>query len=659
MAHILYNYAWLIPLFPLLSSFIIGLSLISFRKAAQSLRRDYAVLSIGSMVFSTILSVLILISQSSSSSIPYKLVMDWIVNTEFTIELGYFIDPLSSTMLVVVSTVATLVMIYTDAYMSYDKGYVRFFAYLSLFTSSMLALVLSPNLVQVYIFWELIGVCSYLLIGFWYTRSTAADACQKAFITNRVGDFGLMLGILGFYWLTQSFEFNVISSKLEDLMLSGDLFLGQVPFSEAIGPAISVSFLATIFALFVFLGPIAKSAQFPLHVWLPDAMEGPTPISALIHAATLVAAGIFLVARMFPIFNQLPFVMDFIAWIGCITAFLGATIAVTQTDLKKGLAYSTVSQLGYMMMALGTGAYSAGIFHLITHAYSKALLFLGSGSVIHGMEPAAGFDPLENQNMNYMGGLRKNMPITGTTFLIGTLSICGVPPFACFWSKDEILSHLFEANPIIWAVALFTAGLTSFYMFRIYFLTFEGEARDRFDLSKVKESSTNMVLPLVVLTIPTITIGWLGTPFNNIFEGFIDRSSEIEEVDLNEFFIMAGSSIAVCLIGFTVAFLLYYKKAFSINIKQEGFNIYNSLFKLSKNKWYIDVFYENFFVKGNRQLVKTVLFFDQYFIDGIVNFSGLITFFTGEGLRYSETGRLQFYGVTMLVTIISFFVLLN
>nr|YP_009252809.1 subunit 5 of NADH-plastoquinone oxidoreductase [Cymbomonas tetramitiformis]ANA56943.1 subunit 5 of NADH-plastoquinone oxidoreductase [Cymbomonas tetramitiformis] len=655
MVDILYNYAWLIPLFPLLSSFIIGISLISFRKAAQSLRRDYALLSIGSMVFSTILSVLILISQSEASSIPYKLVMEWIVNKEFTIELGYFIDPLSSAMLVVVSTVATLVMIYTDAYMSYDKGYVRFFAYLSLFTSSMLALVLSPNLVQVYIFWELIGVCSYLLIGFWYTRSTAADACQKAFITNRVGDFGLMLGILGFYWLTQSFEFNTISSKLETLIdsniITDNTAIGYSPITT-----LSVSFLATIFAIFVFLGPIAKSAQFPLHVWLPDAMEGPTPISALIHAATLVAAGIFLVARMFPIFNQLPFVMDFIAWTGCITAFLGATIAVTQTDLKKGLAYSTVSQLGYMMMALGTGAYSAGIFHLITHAYSKALLFLGSGSVIHGMEPAAGFDPLQNQNMNFMGGLRKKMPITGTTFLIGTLSICGVPPFACFWSKDEILSHLFEANPIIWAVALFTAGLTSFYMFRIYFLTFEGESRDRFDLSKVKESSTNMVLPLVILTLPTIAIGWLGTPFNNIFEGFIDRSAEIEEVDLNEFFIMAGSSIGVCLIGFTIAFLLYYKKSLSI---EKDSSILNYLFNLSQNKWYIDDFYQNFFVKGNRQLVKTVLFFDQYFIDGIVNFSGLITFFTGEGLRYSETGRLQFYGVTMLFTIISFFVLLN
>jgi NAD(P)H-quinone oxidoreductase subunit 5 len=291
--------------------------------------------------------------------------------------------------------------------------------------------VLSSNLLQVYIFWELVGMCSYLLIGFWYDRPSAAAACQKAFITNRVGDFGLLLGILGLYWTTGSFDFSIMGLRLSELVNSGALPGG----------------LAALFGILVFLGPVAKSAQFPLHVWLPDAMEGPTPISALIHAATMVAAGVFLIARMYPVFEQIPVVMGVIAWTGAITALLGAAIALTQNDLKKGLAYSTMSQLGYMVMAMGIGGYSAGLFHLLTHACFKAMLFLCSGSVIHGMETVVGHDPLLAQDMRLMGGLRKYMPVTATTFLIGTLAICGIPPFAGFWSKDDILSLAFSANP--------------------------------------------------------------------------------------------------------------------------------------------------------------------------------------------------------------------
>ena len=570
---------------------------------------------------------------------PYKWVMEWVVNSDFSLEVGYLIDPLSSIMLIVVSSVAFLVMIYTDGYMSYDAGYVRFFSYLSLFTSSMLALVLSPNITQVYIFWELIGMCSYLLIGFWFTRSTAGDACQKAFITNRIGDFGLLLGILGFYWLTKSFEFSEIALRLKVLLDSN---------------AIPVQ-LGILFSFLVFMGPISKSAQFPLHVWLPDAMEGPTPISALIHAATLVAAGVFLVARMFPVFEQFTLVMDIIAWTGAITAFLGATIAVTQVDLKKGLAYSTVSQLGYMMMAMGVGSYSAGLFHLMTHAYSKALLFLGSGSVIHGMEAIVGFNPAKNQDMNLMGGLRKKMPITSITFLIGTLSICGFPPFACFWSKDEILADLFNANIYLWFIAWFTAGLTSFYMFRIYFLTFEGSFRGYIPeanlAASVKESSPAMVLPLIILTIPTIFIGFVGTPFHNYFSEFVEGSYE-QKFDWIEFLSMAGSSVGVGIIGFTLAFLMYYKS--TINSKKLATNNL-ALYNLSRNKWYFDEIYTEVFVKGNRVLATKILLFDQYFIDGIVNVTGLVVFFTGEGLRYIETGRVQFYGVTILFTLVGVF----
>ena len=638
MEQLLYRYAWVIPVFPLISSLIMGIGLISFRQATQSLRRDLAFFTIGLLGFSVLYSFGIFYFQLVGGN-SYKYLVEWVVTRDFSLEVGYFIDPLSSVMLIVVSTVAFLVMIYTDGYMAYDAGYVRFFSYLSLFTSSMLALVLSPNLTQVYIFWELIGMCSYLLIGFWFTRSTAGDACQKAFVTNRVGDFGLLLGILGFYWLTKSFEFSEISLRLTALLEAN---------------AIPVE-LGILFSLLVFMGPISKSAQFPLHVWLPDAMEGPTPISALIHAATLVAAGIFLTGRMFPVFEQFDTVMNFISWTGAITAFLGATTAITQIDLKKALAYSTVSQLGYMMMAMGVGAYSAGLFHLITHAYSKALLFLGSGSVIHGVEGILGFNPSRNQDMNLMGGLRKKMPITSLTFLIGTLSICGFPPFACFWSKDEILADLFNHNIYLWFIAWFTAGLTSFYMFRIYFLTFEGEFRgyihDANQTAKVKESPTAMVLPLIILTIPTVFIGFAGTPFHNYFSEFIE-GSYVQEFDWIEFLTMAGSSIGIGVIGFTLAFLTYYKSTFN---SQKFANENEGLYNLSRNKWYFDEIYGALFVKGNRTLAKQILLFDQYFIDGIVNLTGLAVFFTGESLRYIETGRFQFYGVTILFSIVSVF----
>jgi NAD(P)H-quinone oxidoreductase subunit 5 len=309
-----------------------------------------------------------------------------------------------------------------------------------------------------YVFWELVSVCSYLLIGFWFSRASAAYASQKAFVTNRVGDFALLLGILGAYWLSGSFEFDTISEVMHQSIVNNP---GRALF-------------ANLCCILLFFGPIAKSAQFPLHVWLPDAMEGPTPISALIHAATMVAAGVFLTARLLPLFQQFPFVMNLIAWIGGITALLGATIALAQTDLKKGLAYSTMSQLGYMILALGIGSYQAGLFHLVTHAYSKALLFLCAGSVIHGMESVVGYMPKKSQDINHMGGIRAYMPMTSTAFLLGTLSLCGIPPFACFWSKDEILANAWQRLPILGWIAWLTAGLTAFYMCRMYLVTFEG-----------------------------------------------------------------------------------------------------------------------------------------------------------------------------------------
>lgn len=324
------------------------------------------------MIFSMNLSI-----QQINSSYVYQYVWSWIINNDFSLEFGYLIDPLTSIMLILITTVGIMVLIYSDNYMSHDHGYLRFFAYMSFFSTSMLGLVTSSNLIQIYIFWELVGICSYLLIGFWFTRPVAAKACQKAFVTNRVGDFGLLLGILGFYWITGSFEFRDLFQIFNNLISNNE-----------------VNFLfVTLCAILLFAGAIAKSAQFPLHVWLPDAMEGPTPISALIHAATMVAAGIFLVARLMPLFIVIPHIMNFISLIGIITVFLGATLALAQKDIKRGLAYSTMSQLGYMMLALGMGSYRSALFHLITHAYSKALLFLGSGSVIHSMETLVGYCP--------------------------------------------------------------------------------------------------------------------------------------------------------------------------------------------------------------------------------------------------------------------------
>nr|QBC72673.1 NADH-plastoquinone oxidoreductase subunit 5 [Talinella dauphinensis] len=456
MEHI-YQYAWIIPFIPLPVPLLIGVGLLFFPTTTKNLHRIWAFSSILLLSIVMIFSMKLSIHQINSNSI-YQYVWSWTINNDFSLEFGYLIDPLTSIMSMLITTVAILVLIYSDNYMSHDQGYLRFFAYMSFFNTSMLGLVTSSNLIQIYIFWELVGMCSYLLIGFWFTRPIAANACQKAFVTNRVGDFGLLLGILGIYWITGSFEFRDLFEIFNNLINQNE-----------------IHFLFCILCTFLlFAGAVAKSAQFPLHVWLPDAMEGPTPISALIHAATMVAAGIFLVARLLPLFLVIPYIMNGISFIGIITVLLGATLALAQKDIKRSLAYSTMSQLGYMMLGLGIGSYRAALFHLITHAYSKALLFLGSGSVIHSMEAIVGYSPDKSQNMVLMGGLTKHVPITKTAFLIGTLSLCGIPPLACFWSKDEILNDSWLYSPIFAIIAYFTAGLTAFYMFRIYLLTFEG-----------------------------------------------------------------------------------------------------------------------------------------------------------------------------------------
>ena len=667
----LYQYAWLIPVLPLLGATLVGIGLISLNKATNNLRQIVAVFIVSITGAAMVLSFALLWSQIQGHPV-YNRTIEWASAGDFRLTMGYTIDHISSLMLVIVTTVAFLVMIYTDGYMAHDDGYVRFYAYLSIFSSSMLGLVISPNLVQIYIFWELVGMCSYLLIGFWFDRKPAADACQKAFVTNRVGDFGLLLGMLGLYWATGSFEFGVMGERLQELVATGALWSG----------------LAALFAVLVFLGPVAKSAQFPLHVWLPDAMEGPTPISALIHAATMVAAGVFLIARMYPVFENIPIAMNTIAYTGALTAFLGATIALTQNDIKKGLAYSTMSQLGYMVMAMGIGSYTAGLFHLMTHAYFKAMLFLCSGSVIHGMEAVVGHDPVLAQDMRLMGGLRKYMPVTSITFLIGTLAICGIPPFAGFWSKDEILGQAMTANPALWFVGWATAGLTAFYMFRMYFMTFEGEFRgndtgirqqllaasgvvfgpgamdtkeneDHGHSDSPHESPLTMALPLVVLAIPSVALGLIGRPWANNFEEFIHAPSEtVTEIaaeagqfDWTEFGIMAGLSVAIATVGIVVAFLTYRaKKIDPVALAKK----YPSLYKLSLNKWYFDEIYNQVFVLGSRRLARQIMEVDSRVVDGAVNLTGLATLLSGEGLKYLETGRAQFYALIVFAAVLGF-----
>jgi NAD(P)H-quinone oxidoreductase subunit 5 len=660
-----YQYAWLIPLLPLAAALIIGTGLITFNKSTNKLRSLWSILSVSATGGAMVMSINLLLSQIQGHD-PYLYTFEWAQAGSFHLNMGFVIDHLTALMLVIVTTVAFLVQIYTDGYMAHDPSYVRFYAYLSLFTSSMLGLVISPNLVQIYIFWELVGMCSYLLIGFWFDRKGAADACQKAFVTNRVGDFGLLLGLLGLYWATGTFEFTEMGARLSELVESGALSVG----------------LATLFAILVFMGPAAKSAQFPLHVWLPDAMEGPTPISALIHAATMVAAGVFLIARMFPVFEEIPAVMNTIAWTGGFTAFLGASIAITQNDIKKGLAYSTVSQLGYMVMGMGVGAYGAGLFHLMTHAYFKAMMFLGSGSVIHGMEEVVGHDPDVAQDMRVMGGLRKYMPITAITFFIGTLAISGIPPFAGFWSKDEILASTFKANPALWAIGFATAGITAFYMFRMYFTTFEGDFRGNdkqllalikaensvgkepqtvegshgHHASKPHESPITMTFPLMVLAIPSMLIGLVGTPLGNYFEYFIHAPSEkITEVPVEgftpEFLLMGGSSVGIGLVGISLAILMYLQKKIDPSAIAKSIE---PLYKLSKNKWYIDEIYNSVFVVGSRRLARQVLEVDAKIVDGVVNLAGFVTVVSGEGLKYFENGKAQFYALVIFIGVLGF-----
>ena len=657
--------AWLIPVLPLAGACLVGLGLISFNRTVNRLRKPVAFLLISCVGAAAVLSYAVLAQQLAGAGAT-EVLFNWATAGSFNLQMGFRVDALAAVMLALVTTIALLVMVYSDGYMAHDKGYVRFFTYLALFSSSMLGLVISPNLLEIYVFWELVGMCSYLLVGFWYDRDGAANAAQKAFVVNRVGDFGLLLGILGLFWATGSFGFEEIGSRLQEAIASGSV-------STAV---------AVLLCLLVFMGPMAKSAQFPLHVWLPDAMEGPTPISALIHAATMVAAGVFLVARLQPVYVPFPQVQLFIAVIGTITLFLGASIALTQMDLKKGLAYSTVSQLGYMMLAMGCGAPVAGMFHLVTHAFFKAMLFLGSGSVIHAMEEVVGHEPVLAQDMRLMGGLRRWMPVTSSTFLIGCIAIAGIPPLAGFWSKDEILGQAFNTYPLLWAMGFITAGMTAFYMFRLYFLTFEGEFRGTdtamqaqlmaaagkgspdhdeghgHHASHPHESGWQMAMPLAVLAVPSVLIGLLGTPWNSRFARLLDPEEAAHmasHFSWGEFLPLAGASVAISVVGITVAVMAY--ALHKLDMAALFANRFPAINAFLANRWYLDDINDKLFVQGSRRLARSVLEVDSKVVDGVVNLTGLVTLGSGEGLKYFETGRAQFYALIVFGGVIALVVL--
>ena len=661
--------AWLIPVLPLLGACLSGLGLLTFNRTVNRLRKPVALLLISCVGAAAVLSYAVLVQQLAGAG-PTEVLFNWASAGSFNLQMGFRVDALAAVMLALVTTIALLVMVYSDGYMAHDKGYVRFFTYLALFSSSMLGLVISPNLLEIYVFWELVGMCSYLLVGFWYDRDGAANAAQKAFVVNRVGDFGLLLGILGLFWATGSFGFEEIGARLQEAVAGGSLS----------------SVVAVILCLLVFMGPMAKSAQFPLHVWLPDAMEGPTPISALIHAATMVAAGVFLVARLQPVYEPFAAVQLTIAVVGTITLFLGASIALTQQDLKKGLAYSTVSQLGYMMLAMGCGAPVAGMFHLVTHAFFKAMLFLGSGSVIHAMEEVVGHEPVLAQDMRLMGGLRRWMPITSTTFLIGCVAIAGIPPLAGFWSKDEILGQAFNTYPLLWAMGFITAGLTAFYMFRLYFLTFEGEFRGNDKAVQARllaaagrggaeadgehghghhaehphESGWQMAMPLAVLAVPSVLIGLLGIPWNSRFAALLDpheAAHMAEHFSWGEFLPLAGASVGVSVLGISVAVLAYALRRIDLGAAVAG--RFPAIDRFLANKWYLDDLNERLFVRGSRKLARQVLEVDAKVVDGVVNLTGLLTLGSGEGLKYFETGRAQFYALIVFGGVIALVVLFS
>ena len=634
------NTVTLVLLFPLIGTIINGL-------IGKNLRKEtVGCIACGAIGLSFLVSIVVffgLLRFPPDARLFEKTLFSWIESGSFKAAFALQVDPLSSLMILIVTGVGFLIHIYSIGYMHNDKGYHRYFCYMNLFTFSMLLLVLSNNFLLMFIGWEAVGLCSYLLIGFWFEKKSASNAAKKAFVVNRVGDFGFALGIMLIFLTFHTIDFTEVFSSV-----SNEGFHAG-------------SFTITLITLLLFMGATGKSAQIPLYTWLPDAMEGPTPVSALIHAATMVTAGVYMIARCNVLYVLSPFTMTVVASIGAATALFAATIGLVQNDIKRVLAYSTISQLGYMFLACGVGAFTAGIFHLMTHAFFKALLFLGSGSVIHALSG--------EQDMRKMGGLRHQIPITYKTFLIGTVAIAGIPPFAGFFSKDEILlESLTRGNFIYWSIASLAALFTAFYMFRLLFMTFHGKSRvDHHAAEHLHESPKNMTLPLTILAGLSFVGGFLGIPgasaINNFLAPVFSSHIHTEMSGIHTGsqhgeghpYLMMVISTAIAIAGISLAYQMYIKKPDLPKRLSERFHIF---YKLLLNKYYIDEIYDVLFVnttkKGSVLLWKYI---DAGMIDGSVNGIARLVGWFSNVFRLLQTGYVRNYAFYIVVGCIFIIVL--
>jgi NADH-quinone oxidoreductase subunit L len=674
---------WVIPLLPLIGAAINGLLGRRFKNAMVSaVALLFTAASFGWAAWAVWSAW-----PGSGIALPHiETLATWITAGMFSAPFGFYLDQLSMIMVLIVTGVGFLIHVYSVGYMAHEGGYYRFFAYLNLFMFFMLTLVLANNYLLMFVGWEGVGLASYLLIGFFFLKDSAADAGKKAFIVNRIGDFAFLIGMFIIIQHFGSLNYDAVFGKIAAGHFAPEAGWG----------------LFTAIALCLMFGATGKSAQVPLYVWLPDAMEGPTPVSALIHAATMVTAGIYMIARSHSIFNLAPHALQIVAIIGCITAIFAATMGLAQTDIKRVLAYSTVSQLGYMFLACGVAAYSAGIFHLMTHAFFKALLFLGAGSVIH----AVGGE----QDMRRMGGLRKLIPVTFWVVTIATIAIAGIPPFAGFFSKDEILGAVFHSpygGPVIWGIGVLTAGLTSFYMFRLWFMTFFGELKlGSVDVGEeahsahapaqaahgaashshghaddeahghggVHESPWIMLAPLVILAALSVAGGWVGVPQfmrgHNEIEHFLapvmqsgpavageavsdhdattSHAGEATPENNNEEWLLAGTSVAAALIGLFFAYLFYYKRP---ELPERITSKIHGIYTMVLHKYYVDEGYGAIFVKPILALSTIVLWrgVDQGVIDGLVNGAGTASQGVGNELRQMQSGNIRSYAAWVAI----------
>jgi len=635
------DYLFLIPLFPLIGFLINGLLL------GRLPRPVVSAVACSSVALSFIVSVLLVLDLAklpADGRIIEQTLFTWIASGEFHVNISYLLDPLSAVMILVVTGVGFLIHVYSTGYMHHDPCFGRYFAYLNLFTFAMLTLVLADNYLLMFVGWEGVGLCSYLLIGFWFHKDSASEAGKKAFIVNRIGDFGFLIGMFIIFWQVKTLNYYEVIDAAPGAFEAG-------------------GFLITAATLLMFVGATGKSAQIPLYVWLPDAMEGPTPVSALIHAATMVTAGVYMIARSNVLYMMAPDTLMVIAIVGGATAIFAASIGLAQNDIKRVLAYSTVSQLGYMFLACGVAAFTAGVFHLMTHAFFKALLFLGAGSVIHAMS--------DEQDMRNMGGLKKYLPVTFWTMLLATLAIAGIPGFSGFFSKDEILWKAFSSDhghPILWVIGVAAAAMTAFYMFRLIYLTFHGKERMDDETRKhIHESPKSMTVPLMILAVLSVIGGFIGMPHvfgvTNHFEHWLEpvisgphheaaaHALAASGADTGLELGLMGGSVLIILISIFLARMMYKTKP---ELATSLANKFGGIKRTLLNKYYVDELYDATIVRplvfGSKLLWQI---FDVVIIDGLINtFAGVYSE-VSQAVRAGQTGRVRSYASVFVIGVVA------